>query len=254
MKRELFVDTNVLLGLTFYSDRWFREARPAYDNGHEIHASDLVVFEYCCSPEPFTDPPENPEDLDIDWTYNQGLVGRIRNRLSKPYREYRGEIRHSTREELTLEYAIQTFIDVFEIREQAEPQVRQEFKTEFADKAITRQYITEFVSNLIDRILQAAEVMKQKLELRVQTHNSVYHKSEEIRRKWEDFPENTPDEPDRSIVIDATRVIEEESVNTLLSGDSDILALQEIANEYFGFSILSMADEYSVGSEERVSG
>ena len=57
-----------------------------------------------------------------------------------------------------------------------------------------------------------------------------------------------------SIVIDATRVIEENSVNTLLSGDSDILALQEIANEYFGFSILSMADEYSVDSEKRVSG
>lgn len=254
MKRELFVDTNVLLGLTFYSDRWFREARPAYDNGHEIHASDLVVFEYCCSPEPFTDPPENPEDLDIDWSHNQGLVGRIQDRLAKPYREYRGEIRHSTREELTLEYAIQTFIDIFAIREQAEPQVRQEFETEFADKAITRQYITEFVSELIDRILQAAEVMKQKLELRVQTHNSVYHKAEEIRQKWEDFPEKTPDEPDRSIVIDATRVIEERSVNTLLSGDSDILALQEIANEYFDFSILSMADEYSADSGKYVDG
>ena len=253
MKRELFVDTNVLLGLTFYSDRWFREARPAYDNGHKIHASDLVVYEYCCSPEPFSDPPENPGELDIDWSRDQGLVGRIRDRLSKPYREYRGEIRHSTREDLTLEDAIQKFIDIFAIREQAEPQVRQEFETEFADKAITRQYITEFVSELIDRILQAAEVMKQKLELRVQTHNSVYHEAEEVKQKWDDFPKNTPDEPDLSIVIDATRVIEENSVNTLLSGDSDILALQEIANEYFGFSILSMADEYSVDSGKRFS-
>jgi len=242
-----------MLGLTFYSDRWFREARPAYDNGHKIHVSDLVVYEYCCSPEPFTDPPENPEELDIDWSLNQGVVGRIRDKLSKPYREYRGEIRHSSSEELTLEYAIQKFIDIFGIREQAEPQIRQEFETEFANKAITSQYITEFVSELIDRILQAAEVMKRKLELRVQTHDSVYHKAEEIKQKWNDYPENIPDQPDRSIVIDATRVIKENSVNTLLSGDSDILSLQEIANEYFGFSILSMADEYSVDSAQRIS-
>ena len=55
-----------------------------------------------------------------------------------------------------------------------------------------------------------------------------------------------------SIIVDATQVIKENSVNTVLSGDSDLLALQEIANSYFGFSILSMADEYSVNHEKKV--
>lgn len=246
MTRELFVDTNVLLGLTFYSDRWFQEARPAYNNDHEIHTSDLVVYEYCCSPQPFRQPPNSPGELDIDWSNDQGLVGRIRNRLSKPYREYRGRIRRSSDDELTLEYAIQEFIDIFEIREQAEPQIRSEFEKEFADKAVTRQYITEFVSELIDKILNAAEMMKRKLAERVEVHDSVYPTAHDEKQRWEDFPANPPDEPDLSIIVDATRIIEENGVNTVLSGDSDILALQEIADSYFDFSILSIADEYSV--------
>lgn len=252
MTRELFVDTNVLLGLTFYSDRWFREARPAYDNGHEIHVSDLVVYEYNCSPRPFRQPPDNPCELDIDWSYGQGLVGRIRKRLSKPYREFRGTVRRMSDEELTLKNVVQEFIDAFQIREQAEPQIRGEFENEFADKAITRQYVNEFASELIDKILHASDVMKQKLAERVEVHDSKYHVAVEDKRKWREFPENSPCEPDLSIIVDATQVIKENSVNTVLSGDSDLLALQEIANAYFDFDILSMADEYSVNREKKV--
>lgn len=246
MPRELFVDTNVLLGLTFYSDRWFREGRPAFDNGHQIHVSDLVVYEYCSSPKPFRNPPKNPDTMDIDWSYNQGLVGRIRNRLSKPYREYRGKIRQLPDEESTLERGIEEFLRAFEIREQAEPQIRAEFEQEFETKAVTRQYICEFASELIDKILRASVVVKESLSKRVEVHNSEYHIANDDRRKWECYPDSPPDEPDLSIIIDGTQVLRENGVSTVLSGDSDILALQEIANEYFGFSILSMADEYSV--------
>lgn len=249
MKRELFVDTNVLLGLTFYSDRWFREARPAFENDHEIHASELVVYEYCCSPEPFRQPPDDPSDLDIDWSLQQGLVGRIRSRLSKPYREYRGTIRRLSDEDLTLERAIREFIDAFEIREQAEPQIRGEFEREFDEKAVTRQYVAEFASELIDKILQAAVAMRQRLSRRVTVQESQYHTADNDRQRWKDFPDNPPQEPDLSILLDATQVIRDNAVNTVLSGDSDILAVQETANTYFGFSILSMADEYSVASQ-----
>lgn len=246
MPRELFVDTNVLLGLTFYSDRWFREARPAFDNNHQIHASELVVFEYCSSPKPFRNPPESPDAMDIDWSYNQGLVGRIRSRLSKPYREYRGTIRQLADDELTLERGIDEFLRVFEIREQAAPQIRAEFEREFETKTVTRQYICEFASDLIDKILRASVVVKEALSKRVKVHNSEYHVADRDRRKWKLYPDSPADEPDLSIIIDGTQVLRENGVSTVLSGDSDILALQEIANEYFGFSILSMADEYSV--------
>lgn len=246
MPRELFVDTNVLLGLTFYSDRWFRQARPAFDNDHQIHASDLVVFEYCSSPRRFREPPSDPEEMDIDWSYNQGLVGHIRGELSKPYREFRGSIRQLSENEVTLEQGLEEFLQAFEIREQAEPQIRAEFEQEFEAKAVTRQYLCEFASELIDKILQASVVVKESLSKRVVVHNSEYHIANDDRRKWECYPDSPPDEPDLSIIIDGTQVLRENGVTTVLSGDSDILALQEIANEYFGFSILSMADEYSV--------
>lgn len=249
MVRELFVDTNVLLGLTFLSDRWFREAQPVYDNNHEIHASELVVYEYCCSPRPFREPPEDPSELDINWSFDRGLVGRIRNRLAKPYREYRSTIRRLPNEDLTLERAIEEFIDVFEIRAEAEPQIRAEFEKEFSDKAVTRQYITEFASELIDKIINGSGVVKKMLAKRVHLHDSKYHVANGDRQRWKDFPDQPPDEPDLSIIIDATQVLRGSSVNTVLSGDSDLLTLQEIANSYFGFNILSIADEYSVKSQ-----
>lgn len=245
MPRELFVDTNVLLGLTFYSDRWFRAARPAFENDHQIHASDLVVYEYCSSPKPFRNPPKNPDTMDIDWSYNQGLVGRIRSRLSKPYREYRGIIRQLPDEEVTLERGVEEFLQAFKIREQAAPQIRGEFEREFETKAVTRQYMCEFASELIDKILRASVVVKESLSKRVEVHKSEYHTADDDRRKWKRYPDNPLDEPDLSIIIDGTQVIRENGVSTVLSGDKDLLALQEIANEYFGFSILSMADEYS---------
>lgn len=251
MKRELFVDTNVLLGLTFYSDRWYRAAQPAYENDHELHTSELVVFEYCCSPKPFTVPPDDPSEEDIDWSYGHGLVERLRNRISKPYRDYRGRIRRLSDSELTLERAIELFIDVFEIRKQAEPQIRTEFEEEFREKAITRQYINRFASKLIDKILNASEEMKSELADIVEVHHSKYHVAMEDKRRWEDFPEQPPDEPDLSIMVDATEIIKENSVNTVLTGDSDLLVLQSVAKDYFRFDILSMDDEYSVGNEPR---
>lgn len=184
--------------------------------------------------------------MDIDWSYNQGFVGRIRSRLSKPYREYRGIIRQLPDEEVTLERGIEEFLRTFEIREQAAPQIRGEFERDFEIKAVTRQYICEFASELIDKILRASVVVKESLSKRVMVHNSEYHIANDDRRKWKLYPDSPPDEPDLSIIIDGTQVLRENGVSTVQSGDSDILALQKIANEYFGFSILSMADEYSI--------
>lgn len=253
--RDFFVDTNVLIGLTFYSDRWFQEVRDAFINDHEIHASELVIYEYCCSSNPFGEPPDSPDEMDIDWSFKQGVFGKVQKKLSQPYSEFRRTIRYTPDEDFSLDYAVEEFIDSFAIRKQAEPQIRTEFEREFEDKAVTKQYINEFVSELIDKIIRAAEVMKQKLRVRVNTHDSVYHEADELRRKWIDLSRiSRHNEPDLSIVIDGTDVIEDSSADTLLSGDSDIIQLQPTANEYFDFNILSMADEYSVNRGKQVSG
>lgn len=253
MKRELFVDTNVLLGLTFLSDRWYRAAQPVYENDHKIHTSELVVFEYCISPKPFTTPPEDPKEEDIDWSHDRGLVERIRNRVSKPYREYRGVIRRLPDEELTLDRVIQEFIDTFRIREQAVPQIRSEFEDEFQEKAVTRQYINQFASELIDKIINASDEMKATLSNVVEVHDSEYHVALDDKQRWVDFPEQPPDEPDLSIIVDATQVIKQNSVNTVLTGDSDILVLQSTANDYYQFDILSMDDEYSAQGQPQAN-
>lgn len=244
--RELFVDTNVLIGLCVRSDRWYREAQPVYDNDHDIHTSELVVYEFCSSPNRFTYPPGSPEDFEADWRKQLGVFKKVSSRLKMPYTEYRRTIRALSDDDLTLDKAIEEFIEVFEIRPEAEPQVRSDFKQEFEDKAVTRQYINSFVSSYIIDIIKAAHERKSELADVVTVHDSRYHEALEDKRRWRQFPENPPSEPDLSIVTDATQVTRENSVGTVLTGDADLLTLQKIAQEYFEFDILSMADEYSV--------
>lgn len=245
-QRSFFVDTNVLLGLTFFSDMWWRDARPLYEYDHPLHTSELVVYEYCVSPHPFTDPPADPSKEQISWAYDRGTYGVITNRLKRPYREYRQRIREIDREDdLTLERAIELFIELFEIRPDAEPQICSEFKYEFDQKPVTGHYVQQFVSRLLGKIFKKADEVKNELSKLVEVHDSVYHMASDTKRRWKDFPERSPDEPDLSIITDATHVMNRDSVDFVLSGDSDFTVLQEIAGEYFEFSILSLAEEYS---------
>ena len=244
--RELFVDTNVLIGLCVRSDRWYRESQPVYDNDHQVHTSELVVHEFCCSPKRFKEPPEDPSEIDVDWTKNQGVFNKVSSELKKPYSKYRREIRSLEDDELSLDIATEQFIDKFDIRSEAEPQIRGDFQKEFENKAVTKQYINNFVSSYIKDILIAAQEKKAELADFVTVHESCYHEATQDKQRWQDFPENPPDEPDLSIITDATQVIQEDSVGTVLSGDSDLITIQKIAQDYFDFDILSIADEYSV--------
>lgn len=244
--RELFVDTNVLIGLCVRSDRWYRETQPVYDNDHEIHTSELVVYEFCSSPNRFKYPPDTPEDFEAEWQKEQGVFKKVSSDLKKPYTEYRRTIRDLPEHDVTLDRAIEEFIEEFDIRPEAEPQIRTDFKNEFEGRAITRQYINSFVSSYIRDIITAAHERKAELADIVTVHDSRYHEASEDKRRWRQFPEQPPCEPDLSIITDATQVIREDSVGTVLTGDADLLTLQKIAHEYFEFDILSMADEYSV--------
>lgn len=244
--RSFFVDTNVLLGLTFYSDKWWRDSRPLYDYDHPLHTSELVVYEYCVSPHPFTEPPEDPSQININWSFDRGKYEDVTDELKRPYRKYRQRVRDVGRDnDLTLERAIDEFIDLFEIRQDAEPQIRAEFEDEFDQKPVTVHYVQQFVSELLGKIFKQADKVKQELPDMVEVHDSVYHLASETKRRWEDFPEQPPHEPDLSIITDATHFMNRDAADFVLSGDSGITILQKIANQYFEFGILSLAEEYS---------
>lgn len=243
MPRGYFLETNTLLGLTFYSDRWFRDIRPIYDTEYEFYTSELVLYEYCNSEHSFTFPPSNPQNQTLSWDTERGRFRKITNDLKRPLSTFTREIRGLSDESLTLTRVMEEFIDQFSIRKEAEPQIREKFESHFENRELTTRYVNKFVGELIDDILSTAKKNKQSLKERVKVQPSVYHKVREMRRKWQDLPGDVIHEPDQSILVDATNVINNNGANHLVTGDSDILQLQKIANEYYNFTIVSMTDQ-----------
>ena len=245
MTRPYFVETSTLLGLTYFSDRWFRDVRPLYDRGHSLHTSTLAVLEYCHHDRSTPLPPDDPSDLVADWESEEGKYRVIEDSLKRPLPKFMRHIRKEGRDGLELETAIEAFIDYFGIRPQAEPQIRARFREHFEERAVTSQYVGEFAHQLIDRILYTARQNKRTLSESVTVHDSEYHLSDETRRRWTDLPEHPLHEPDLSILVDATKLTERGAFRHFVTGDSDFLAVQPVASDYYGLSIISMQDEFA---------
>jgi hypothetical protein len=265
MPYDHFIETSTLIGLTFFSDRWYKEAQPLYNDRYRLHTSELVLYEYCNKDGEHRSPPENPEELNLDWDGEAGKYRDIEDRLKKPLPDFFRHTRRLGRNgSFTLEEGIDAFIQHFGIREEAEPQIRSEFKEHFEDRVVNSQYINEFVQDLIDRILKTAEENREKISEKIELHNSRYHIAEQTRRRWQELPEDIRinesrcedetwrkyptdhylHEPDFSILVDATVVSKNGDADYLVTGDSDLLTAQETATEYYDLSIKSMSDKY----------
>jgi len=118
-----FVDTNCLLGMTFFHDRWYRDVKPLYEN-NRLYASEAVLWEYCNRGDGDPRMPEDPSETEITTDAEEGKYDDIRSDLKKKLPKFDREIKRLAIEGLTLEGVIEAVVDHFEIREQAEKQVR----------------------------------------------------------------------------------------------------------------------------------
>lgn len=241
---DYFIETSALLGLTYFSDRWFRDVKPLYDRGHPLHTSTLTLCEYCHHDRATTLPPDDPSDLPHNWDGEAGKFRVIEDSLKKILPKYLRHIRQEGRDGLELEAAIKAFLDYFGIRRQAEPQVRAHFREYFEERAVTTQYVGKFAHTLVDRILDAAQKNKQTLGETVIVHDSTYHTAGEMRRRWKELPDSSLHEPDLSILMDATELTEVGTLKYFVTGDSGLLAIQSIATDYYDLSIISIQDEF----------
>jgi hypothetical protein len=245
MTRSYFAETSTLLGLTYFSDRWFRDVKPLHDRGHPLHTSTLALNEYCHHDRSTSLPPDDPSDLDNGWEGEAGKFRIIENRLKRTLPKFLRHIRKEGRNGLDLETAITAFLDHFGIRPQAESQIRAQFNEHFEERAVTTQYVGEFVHTLLDRILDVAQKNKRTLSETVTVHDSLYHTVDETRRRWRELPDDPPHEPDLSILTDATELSKQGVLRYFVTGDSDLLAVQPVAIDYYGLSIISMGDEFA---------
>jgi len=244
MTRDYFVDTSALIGLTFLSDRWFRDARELYLSEHTVHTSEIVLYEYC-NRDRSTQPrkPRTLDALDVDFDTTDGIYGKKIRGLKKPLPEYFRQIRRLEREGLTLEKAVESFINHFEIREQATPQVKSYFNYYFDNRAVTAQYINDCAQKLIDKILARAKKTRSNLEKRVNLHDSLYADRDHLADRWKVLTGGAIHEPDLSILVDVTALATGGKIDYFMTGDSDLLQAQEYATADYDFSVISIQDE-----------
>jgi len=269
MSRDYFADTNAVVGYVYLSDRWYQEVRPLYQDSHNIHLTDIVLYEYC-NRDYQTDPPrpDDPEQVEINWNPTGGVHQKVEKDLKQSLPQYIRKVREKDRDEITLEDGIEIFIDQFEIREEARPQIESYFSDYFDDRANIPRYFNKCAQDLIDHILQRARKNHSELKATVHHHDSSYHEFDRRVIRWTDFlddefvyggQEDTDidelddpwdrvkydEEGDLAIVVDAEHINRKVNFRHLVTGDSDLLQAQDIANEYFDMSIISIADEFS---------
>jgi hypothetical protein len=269
MSRHYFLDTNAIVGLVFLSDRWFSEIRPIYQKRHQIHITDIVLYEYCNrNYNTQGNIPDSSSITDIDWNVTGGVYRMVEKQLKKSLSSYFREVREVARDGLTLGKVKELFISEFEIREQARRQVESYFDEYFEQNVLSEHYVCSCAQDLVDHILNTAQKNHEQLEKTVLLHQSTYMGADtDLLRICNALPDaftkkdisneeyTDYDDPwkivdysvkgDLAILIDAIHLDSKIGLRSLISGDSDILRAQEFVNNYYDVSVLSISDEFT---------
>lgn len=238
-----FVDTNCLVGITFFHDRWYRDVKPLYENNRLI-TSEAVLYEYCNRGSGDPPMPEDPSEADIQIESEEGKYRVIRNELKRKLPRFHTQIESLHPEELTLEKVIETIFDHFEIRDEAKPEVREFVEDYFENRALIPLQVNRGVQKLIDRILHTSEHNKQVLLDQATIEASRYHRMEKERKDIEYNTSGWIHEEDFCILLDAVWLAKRGEVGQLVTGDRGYLHVQEYTVDRYGLSLTWAGNEF----------
>ena len=240
---QYFVDTNCLLGLTFFHDRWHRDVKPLYEN-NRIYISEAVLYEYCNRGDGDPPLPDDPSAESITCEAEEGKYDDIRTDLEQKLPHFDREIKRLTREGLTTERVIEAAIDHFEIREQAEPQVEEFIEDYFDDRALVERQAKAAVRALIDRILYTSEQNKSALLGEVWLVDSQYHRMQDTREDIEYATDKWIQESDFCILLDGVSLAQSTRVDRMATGDGGYLHAEEVTAPRYGLSLVWAENEF----------
>ncbi|EMA29103.1 hypothetical protein [Haloarcula japonica] len=242
-----FVETNVLAGLTYSHDRWHRDVKPLYQN-NTLYTSEFVVYEYCNQrrrdPSIVSDPSQLSTDVDAEDGKYQHIAKILEDRV--PF--FDKQIRQLQREGMTVEKVVDAFIDHFEIRKQAEPQIRSYFQDYFSTRELTDRNARRAVQDLRDLILWAAERNKDILMENVKIRESAYHEMDEEREVIEaeiGLGEWGMSREDLQWVLDAIYTMQRGVLDRFVTGDkNDVAQFKHTLTKEFDIAVLYATEEF----------
>jgi len=238
-----FIDTNCLVGLTFFHDRWYHDVKPLYEN-NRLYASEAVLYEYCNRDSGDPSMPDDPSNFDISRDAVAGKYSDIRDELEKKLPRFHREIRRLAMDGLTLEGVVDAVVDHFEIREQAEPQIEAFLEEYFEERALIERQVKTAVRDLVDRILYTSKENKESLLSQLTLVDSKYHEMEQTRETIEYETDGWIQEADFCILLDAVRLAQAGTLGKFVSGDSGLLHAEEVTVNRYDLSLIWAENEF----------
>lgn len=245
-----FLDTGVLVGLTFLHDLWHDEAERLFDTDNGLYTSRAVVYEYCNSTNS-----SRLEETDIDWGTEAGLFGEKLARIRAAQMNLDIRLQSYDNDELDIETLVDAFIDETDmedrihpsrlIDEYIRPNIRGFLEDEIGDKEITRALGREAMDALCDTIQAEARETRNQIRERVTEVSSEEYNSDDHSRRLE-FVDGYVD---KVVLCDAERLKEENVLERVVTSDkSHMYGNRERIEAVLGIRVVYIKDEFSTHS------
>ncbi|WP_135665691.1 hypothetical protein [Halorhabdus rudnickae] len=242
-----FLDTGVLVGLTFLHDLWHDDAERLYDTDNGLYTSRAVVYEYCNNSNS-----SRLEDTVVDWDTDAGLFGATLAKVRAAQMNLNFRMDGYDEDELDIETLVEAFLEETDvmgsikperlIEEHIEPNIRNELEDTLADEEVTPASGRRALDSLCDTVINKAHETRQELQNRVtQGPSGSLSKSE--RRQRLGFVDGYMD---KVILSDAAHQSDRNLVNTVVTADkSDMYGHHERISAELGIQVVYIKDEFA---------
>lgn len=167
-----FLDTGVLVGLSFFHDLWSDEAESLFATDNSLYTSRTVIYEYCNSTAN-----NSLDSTDVDWATEKGVFGDKLSKVRVAQMNLDLKYQGVADEELTLDTLVDDFVsetgidrEVFPkglIEERIRPSIRVFLENEIDDQEITCEVARETIDALCDTIQTQARDARETIFERV---------------------------------------------------------------------------------------
>lgn len=242
-----FLDTGVLVGLTFLHDLWRDEAELVFDTDNSLYTSRAVVYEYCNS----TDS-NLLEDAQVDWETEAGLYGAKFAKVRAAQMNLNILLDSCDDDDLDLRTLVDLFVEETDmeekvkppelIEERIRPNLRGFLEDEVAGTEVTRQVGREALDALCDTILDGAEQKRETIRNRV-TEGPSGERDETERNRRLGFVDGYVD---KVILCDAEHQYDRNLVGKLITSDkSHLYGNRERIKAVLGLPVMYLKDEFA---------
>ena len=242
-----FLDTGVLVGLTFLHDLWSDEAERLFATDNTLYTSRTVIYEYCNSTAN-----NSPESAGIDWETEEGVFGDKLSKVRVAQMNLDLKYRGYDDDELTLETLVDDFVsetginrEIFPkelIEERIRPNIRAFLEDEIDGREITCDVARETMDVLCDTIQTQARNARETILERV----TEYPESDLDRDKFLPILDFVDGYGDQLILSTVANLNEKNILEKIVTADkSHMYGNRDRLKAVLGIHVVFIKDEFA---------